>query len=70
MLAIAIALANELAAIAPQAIQAGISIAGLWTQVRAALDATAAPDDAAWAKADADVNALKARALDPATDDQ
>ncbi len=67
-LTIAIALVSEIEAIAPQAIQAGISLVGLWTQARAALDATSAPDNAAWAAADKACNDLKARALDPSTD--
>lgn len=69
-LAIAIGLVSELQAIAPQAISAGISLVGLWNQARAALDATAAPDDAAWVAADKACEELKARALDPATDDK
>lgn len=67
-LTIAIGLVTELEAIAPQAISAGISLMGLWKQARAALDATAAPGDPAWAAADQACNDLKARALDPATD--
>jgi len=63
-----IALVMELMALAPKLMEAGINISGLWTKARAALDANAAPGDAAWDEADRAVNSLMARALDPATD--
>jgi len=64
----AVAVALEFAGLAPRIIEAGISVAGLWTKIRASLDEVAAPGDPQWAEADAAVNALMARALDPATD--
>ncbi|HTE35722.1 MAG TPA: hypothetical protein VK630_04185 [Reyranella sp.] len=56
--------------VAERAIAAGINIAELWARIREGLDAEAAPDDPQWAEADAAVNALMARALDPATDNR
>lgn len=69
MLAI-VGIALEFAQLAPRILDAGISISGLWTKIRAGLDSEAAPSDSQWAEADAAVNALMARALDPATDDR
>lgn len=63
-----VGIALEFAQLAPRAIDAGISVAGLWTKIRAGLDEVAAPDDAQWQEADAAVTTLMARALDPATD--
>lgn len=56
--------------VAEKLITAGINVAGIVSQIRASLDANAAPDDASWQQADAAVNALMVRALDPATDDR
>lgn len=63
-----IGIALEFAQLAPRVMDAGISVAGLWTKIRAGLDSSAAPGDPQWVEADAAVNALMARALDPATD--
>lgn len=54
--------------VAEKLITAGIGIAGVVSQIRAGLDANAAPDNTQWQAADAAVNALMVRALDPATD--
>lgn len=63
-------IALEFAAVAPRIMDAGVNIAALATKIRAGLDASAAPDDAQWAEADAAVKALMARAMDPATDER
>lgn len=63
-----VGIALEFASLAPKIIDAGVNVASLWTKIRAGLDEVAAPGDPQWAEADAAVNALMARALDPATD--
>lgn len=65
-----VAVAIEFAKLAPTLIDAGISIWSLWQKIRAALDAHAAPTDAQWQEADTAINALMARAMDPATDNR
>lgn len=54
--------------VAMKLIAAGISVAGVVSQIRSSLDANAAPDDPQWQAADIAVKRLMARALDPATD--
>ncbi len=66
----AILAANEFVALAPKAIELGLSIWNLGKQVQANLQSNAAPDNPAWVQADKDVADLMARALDPATDDK
>lgn len=63
-----IALITEVLSLAPQIAQAGISIAGLVSNVRSVLDANSAPDDATWAALDQQVKDLQAQlAQDPPT---
>lgn len=67
MPAVVVALITEILGLIPQITSAGISIAGLVSNVRSVLNASGAPDDPTWQALDTQVKDLEAQlAKDPA----
>lgn len=63
-----IELVMEIVELAPKLAEAGFEVWSILEKARAALDANAAPDDAAWQEADAAVNDLRAEFADATRD--